>query len=143
MGETWQFLTGDDDAYQLVIRKSDKLRIDPDMDGVFIAHLFRLGDQLYLDLFPEEPAAGSEFYFSHVLPAHSIWQVELSGNALMLKALETDKLQDEIAAGRLKLDFVERDNLQVLTDNRTKLRAMLMDYGSALFDDGEALQRIQ
>jgi hypothetical protein len=141
--ETWQFLAGGGDEYQLVIREEDSLRIKPHMDGVFEAHLFRVGGQLYLDMMPEEPAGSSAFFMSHVLPAHSVWQVELAGKDLVLKILETDRLEAAMAAGELDLSFVERDGLQVLTATSAELRAMLLSRGADFFGEGEHLQRIQ
>ena len=141
--ETWQFVAAGTNAYQLVIREEDSLRIKPEMDGVFEAHLFRLDGQLYLDLLPEEPKIGSDFYIGHVLPAHSIWRVDLAGDEFVMRILETRRLEDAIEAGELSLGFVERDNVQVLTATSAELRAMLLSHGAGFFGEGEFLKRIQ
>ena len=68
--ETWTFLMTQEGRYRLITEEEDA------PDGVFEAHLVRLGDQLYLDLYPEEPETGNEMYVGHLIPAHSFWRID-------------------------------------------------------------------
>ena len=127
-------------------------RIDPEVDGVFQAYLFRLADETYLDFFPEEPERASDFFKSHIVPAHSVWRVEWSEGRLGLSILDIDErkrsqeLQRE--AGRLRttlLDslphpamLIRRDRI-ILAANRygRDLGARIGEFCSCCFTAGD------
>ena len=121
----------------------DELLIDPDQDGLFTAHLFHLENHLYLDLFPEEPQTVSDFYKGHVVPAHSVWKVEISGDVLTLSVFESSRMQEAIGSGQLELDYVDRDGVQVLTSSSDALRKMLIEHRADFFGEDEVMRRIQ
>ena len=78
LSELWIFKKTGDNSYQLIIRDKEE------GEGKFETHLLKLGDHMFLDLYPEEPETGSEFYNMHVIPAHSFMRVSLEGNVLRL-----------------------------------------------------------
>ena len=55
-GETRKFEKVDDKSYRFTLREDDG------QIGHFEAHLVKLGDYLFLDIFPEEPETGNEFF---------------------------------------------------------------------------------
>jgi hypothetical protein len=142
-GETWQFMANSDGSYRLVIREEDSLRIQPERDGLFTVHVVKLGDEYFLDFFPEEPELGSEFYKCHIVPAHSFWRMELAGHVLTLYALETSDLEKALANGTIAVDHIKRDDVMVLTASVTALQDLVQKHSAQLFHDGESLGRIQ
>jgi hypothetical protein len=142
-GESWEFQAGPDRSYRLLVRAGDNLRLDPATDAAFTAHLVRLEDHLFLDLFPEEPEQGSDFYKSHIVPAHSIWRVKLEGHTLTLWPMDAGKLMDSLQDGSLAVDHVERDGVLVFTAPTVEMQSLVATYRDSLFTDGETLQRLQ
>jgi hypothetical protein len=141
--ETWQFTSNQDNTYRLIVRDQDTLRVDPARDGIFIATLVRLNDRLYLDIYPEEPEVGSEFYRSHVIPGHSFWSVKLEGHVLSLRTLDYDILSQGLETGRYDVDFYEQKGLFMLTADTAKLQALVVEYGEELFTDVESMTRVR
>lgn len=142
-GETWEFRALDGDSYRLVVRGQDTLRIDAERDGIFEAHLVRLGDRLFLDLYPEEPVTGNDFYKSHVVPAHSLWSYQRQGNVVLLGILENSYLEKAIESGEVVIDHVEHEGVLVLTAPTAGLQALVAAHADGLFPETETLQRLQ
>lgn len=142
-GETWEFRVLDEDSYRLIVRGQDTLLVDGERDGLFEAHLVRLGDRLYLDLYPEEPQTGNDFYKSHVVPAHSLWSYERQGNVVLLGILDNGYLEKAIESGEVRIDHVEHEGVLVLTAPTADLQALVSAHAGGLFPETETLQRLQ
>lgn len=142
-GETWEFRPLDADSYRLIVRNQDTLRVDAERDGLFEAHLVRLGDRLFLDLYPEEPETGNDFYKSHVVPAHSLWSYERQGNVLLLGILDNSYLEKAIESGAVAIGHVEHEGVLVLTAPTADLQALVAAHADGLFPETETLQRLQ
>jgi len=142
-GETWEFSADGDRAMRLVIRADDAPGIRPDQDGVFAAHLVELGGRRYLDLFPEEPEGVNEVFLAHVVPAHSFWKVERDGDTLTLYILDSNELGKAAKDGRITVDLVEENDIQVLTGQVQELQDLVVKHDALLFNDGEPMRRIR
>ena len=142
-GETWEFRPRDDGTYELVIREGDTLRVEPERDGVFTAWLVELDGSRYLDLLPEEPPAGNEFFLSHVIPGHSFWRVEIGRDALSLSVLDSRELDRMIEDSEIAVPTVERDGIRVLTAETPALQDLVSRHRDRLFDDYETLVRLR
>jgi hypothetical protein len=66
--DTWTFTKSGENAYGLVITEEG-------VPGKFEAHLVRLGEMLFLDLYPEEPDIKNTFYKIHLIPAHTFYRI--------------------------------------------------------------------
>jgi hypothetical protein len=141
--ETWEFRPAGNRAYRLIIREGNTLRLDPERDAAFTAHLLRLEDQLYLDLFPDEPPVGSDFFKSHIVPAHSLWKVRLEGHALTLSLFGSSFLDDALASGEVKIGHIKRDGVLVFTAETADLQQLVARYSDRIFEDSETMQRLQ
>lgn len=97
--------------YRLTVIERDGTKEE---SGEFDAHLVRLGSEWFLDLYPKELKAGSDFYQLHFLPAHTFMRVQIVSDDLTLrffnnewwKARIDDKSVDtphEIVGGSLLL----------------------------------------
>jgi hypothetical protein len=141
--ETWEFQRSGERGYRMIVRSTDTLRIDKQRDGVFEAQVVRLGDAHFLDLYPEEPEGESDFYKSHIVPAHSFWRLELDGNLLNLDIFETKIIEKAMEDGTLEIDHVEQDGILVFTAPTPAMQELVMRYRDQVFVDRETVQRIQ
>jgi DNA-binding LytR/AlgR family response regulator len=51
----------------------------------FIAHLFRLEDQFYLDFFPTDISCQNDLAEIHLVPTHSLAKIDLSGGKITIR----------------------------------------------------------
>src|SRR5688500_1580573 len=91
--EGWTFAKGEGNTYNVTIREADE-------SSRFEGHLVKLGETLFLDLFPsDEPLANAklgDLYRSALVPGHLILKVKL-GPKLELQMLDPDKLKKFLA----------------------------------------------
>lgn len=85
----WNFEPGEDGHYLLTIRDEQGRR------GAFEATLSRLGDQLYIDLYPDEPENEStlDFYKLHLMPVHTFYRVYLDDKLFTLDYINEDWME--------------------------------------------------
>ena len=90
----WNFQRGSDKSYRLVIS-------DDDSWGTFDAHLLKLGEHYFLDLFPVEwDASINEFQRAHLLPVHSFLAGRNLRPQLEFAAMDGKWLKDYLAEHR-------------------------------------------
>jgi len=141
--DSWQFLPRGDGSYELIIREEDTLRVDPERDAVFTVHLVAIGDGLFLDLFPEEPSLGDDFYKCHIVPAHSFWSVLLEGNVMTIRAMDSSEVYRGIEDGRIEIEHVMRDETAFLTAPTPELQRFVVEHREEIFAEGERLIRLR
>jgi len=140
---SWQFVGSGGSSYRLVIREGNELLVDPARHGIFEAHLVRLGDGLFLDLFPETPEYVSEYYESHVIPAHSFGRLALEGHVLRLALLDADWLKERLRDGEIRLPHEQRGDDLILTASTEELQAFVLAHATEAFDEEDVLYRLQ
>ena len=122
--ETWAFEKAGDKAYKFVYTEEDgKI-------GRFEAHLLKLGNTLFLDLFPDESGIEdmdrSGFYKVHLLRTHSFLKVTRIEPALQLAPLDLKWLREFLGKNPKAIrhhKIGEGDEAQiVLTDSTPELR---------------------
>jgi hypothetical protein len=136
LAELWIFQKSGDKSYRLTIKLKDE------GEGIFEAHLLKLGEHLFLDLFPEEPETGSEFYNMHVIPAHSFIRVSLEGHVLRMGFFDLDWLQKNIEENKVSIKHERRDDMIVLTASTKELQEFVQKHWEEAFRfEEEALHR--
>lgn len=136
--DSWVFEPAEGKAYRMTVNEEGK---EP---GHFEAHLVKLGEYLFLDLYPEEPDGINEFFISHVIPAHSIWRVTITTDTLSLAALNYDWITQEIEAGRLDVEHEKLKDLLVLTGKPRDLQILVLKHPHEAFsDDPDVAARIK
>jgi hypothetical protein len=125
--ETWTFSQNDDKSYRLVIKE------EGEPDAAFEAHLLRLDNRLYMDLFPEEPESVSEAMLGHLIPAHSFWTVSLDSNVLALDVISAEWLEKQIDSAKVDIDNIRRDDALVLTAHTQDLQAFVIEHAAEAF----------
>ncbi len=155
--ETWTFEKSSGDAYRLVLRNEgleelegdsagEKYQliteIDPVRDGIFEIHLVKLGEYLFLDVYPEEPEIGNELFKAHVIPAHSFARVKIAEDSFSVAFFDTQWLENGIKEGRIFIDHTKRDDMVVLTANTADLQKFILKNIDVAFEDFETVPRL-
>jgi hypothetical protein len=136
LSELWIFKQTGEKSYQLTIRDKE------DGEGLFEAHLLKLGDHLFLDLFPEEPENSSEFYNMHVVPCHSFMRVSLEGNVLRLALFDLEWLENNLEQNNVSIKHERRDDTIVLTASTEELQEFVLKHIEEAFKfEDEGLHR--
>jgi hypothetical protein len=121
--------------------------IDKDgKSGKFIAGLGKLGNTMYLDIYPSEPnMIENDFYKSHLLSTHSFMKIELSKDALKLCSMSPDSTDSLLKSkpNAVKHEKLEGDNGSIVLTAPTKeLQKFILKYGAdkkaELFKDKDA-----
>jgi hypothetical protein len=91
----WIFSKGDEKSYQLTIKEEEK-------SSPFQAHLFKLQDQLYLDIYPDdsglEDSQRETFFRSALVRGHLFFKVsQLTSTDLKFHLLDDEWLKEFIA----------------------------------------------
>ena len=136
LSELWIFKKAGDNEYRLIIKEKGS------QDGVFEARLLKLGKYMFLDIFPEEPDTGNEFFNMHLIPAHSFLRVSLQGHVLQLALFDLEWLKNNIEKKKIKIKHERRDDLIVLTASTKELQELVLEHieEAFVFED-EGLHR--
>lgn len=143
-----QDLTGtwtDQDAVRWEIRQSKKKKnsyeitlTQGEASAVFIAHLFRLNNTLYLDFLPESDNAPTVDLFNlHLIASHSLARIRISGNSLIgVEWLNEGWLADLFAQNRIRIRHEvvqyygdEDEMMYILTASTEELQKFILKYG--------------
>jgi hypothetical protein len=113
----------------------------------FIAHLFRLEDQLYLDFLPTDNNCQNDLAEIHLVPTHSLAKIDLSGGKITISWYNEEwliglfnKNKIRIAHERVPYDPDMRDpeSMQVILTAQTReLQKFIIKYGN----DPEAFKK--
>ncbi len=122
--ETWAFEKAGETEYKFIYTEDDGKA------GRFEAHLLKLGNAEFLDLFPDESGIDemnrSGFYKIHLLRTHSFLKVSRSGPALQMTPLDLKWLREFLAKNPKAIQhhqIGEGDEAQiVLTASTPELR---------------------
>jgi hypothetical protein len=104
------------------------MREEENGEGVFEARLLKLGEHMFLDLFPEEPETGHEFYNMHVIPAHSFIRVSLEGHVLRLGFFDLEWLKKNLDQNKVKIKHERRGDTIVLTASTKELQNFVLEH---------------
>jgi hypothetical protein len=132
-GDIWQFSQNADSSYRLVVSEPDK------PDGIFVATVAELGGGKYLDVFPEEPQSGNDFYDLHLIPAHSFYQMRITGDSLSLAYIDPTWFDEETSKGNVTIAHETRKDLIVLTAPTEDLQKFVVEYANKAFDQDHLL----
>lgn len=117
---TWDFLAGGDSTYRLTL-------IDEDgRPGTFDVHLVRIGEGLFLDIFPRDLDGGmNKFYQMHFFPVHTFMRVYQVQPTLKLAMLNGRWLDDYLSEHPDSCGHEIVDNEIILTASTERLQAFL------------------
>ena len=106
----------------------------------FVANLFRLQDQLYLDFYPTEISCQNDLAEFHLVATHSLAKIEFSGGKIIINWYNEEwllglfnKNKIRIAHERVPYDADQQDpeSMQVILTARTEeLQKFIIKYGN-------------
>ncbi|MHC5111208.1 MAG: hypothetical protein ACYTHJ_15170 [Planctomycetota bacterium] len=135
--KSWQFSKHGESAYKLVYINDGKR-------GDFIVHLVRIGNELFLDFFPEEPELNNnEFYKFHIFPVHTFAHVQQVEPLLKMRFPDPKWLEAYLASHPDALRHEVVDDEVLLTASSKELQKFWLSHASTdeAFGDPSRLQR--
>lgn len=117
----WEFAKRDDKSYGL-------LYIDNEgRQGRFVAHLAKIDDLLFLDLFPEEnEMQANGFYNFHLVPIHTIYLVRRTKPGLELAAIDYKWLEEELDKQPATIQSSTFNGRRLITASTDDVRAFVL-----------------
>lgn len=132
----WKFEKSNDNSYRLSYAKDSEPK---EAEAIFDAHIIRLENHIFMDLYPKEGAfrddKGIEAF--HYVPTHTISKVQLHGDSLEINMLNPDWITE---MDDNRLIFVGHEQMKdgiLLTANSKDLQKFINAYA----DDSEAFQK--
>jgi len=139
-GDKWEFEAGSDpNSYDLTVA-------DEGGKGEFAAHLVKIDDMLFLDLFPTGLELEiNEFLAMHLLPVHTFMKIEQIEPTLQMRMMDLEKMGDmlENDPNLVKHEIVE-DRI-VLTASPKELQQFMKEHADdeGLFGEPSDLERLE
>jgi len=142
--EIWQFTQDSNNSYILRIVDEDG------KEGYFNAHLVKLENMLFMDIFPDgETLRDTQtFYAIHLLPMHTFIKVEQTDPNLVLRMMDVDKVSEILKSDPNLLKHELREDEQgedavILTAATQDLQKFVVEYANieGVFGDAMELSR--
>ncbi len=135
-GNRWKIsrVTNDAHAYEMIFTKDG-------MDASFLAYLFQLDGNFFLDLRPlASDGSVNDLFEMHLLPTHSVAKVsKLDAETVEIKWFNEEWLHKLFSQNRIKISHEvivdensgkDEDKSYVLTASTEELRKFLIKYGN-------------
>ena len=138
--EFWTFEKSGEKSYKLTIVQKEKGSESSEKSGEdesvkFDVHLVKLGNYIFMDLYPQEPDIKNDFYKWHLLPAHSFSRIWIEQDIVRISMLSIDWFKKMIEKKKVKIAYEKIDeNRFVLTAPTEKLQKFILKYA----EDSEA-----
>ena len=139
-GETWKFEKSSDKKYKLVYT-------DGEGKATFVAHLLKINDRQFLDLFLHDSAAEdmkmNALAKATILPVHLFFRVDEIGTSLKMAVVNPGWLEEHIQANPKATPHLKQEDRVVLTGSPLELQAFVLQHaeGEALFGSPFTLKR--
>ena len=122
--DTWIFQQSSDNAYELIhTQKGAPAKFD--------AHLVKLGEYLFLDLFPDQPDTKNEFYKSHLIPAHTFSKITITNDVVHLSMFDNDWLKEMISKKTVTIQHERIEETIILTAPTEELQKLVLQYADS------------
>lgn len=127
------FTQADSSSYSMAYYESRQESGEPVSFAEFRAHLIRLGDNLFLDIYPRIPPDLNQFYMVHFAPTHSFMRIDIAGDTLKIGLFDYDWLNKNLESGKIKIDHIYREGQIVLTASTEELQKFAAKYADEAF----------
>lgn len=131
------FAPAESNSYDVIV---EEIENDKHSTSRFEGHLFRLGADSFLDLFPASMPEGSEFYFLHFYRCHTAAKVEVRGDQLVMKFMNPTWFAGQIKAGTLTTPHAVANDVLLLTGSTQEMQELLFLNANDDSAFGEALE---
>ena len=143
----WRFDSIDEprNAYKLIFTGEDGQK------GSFVAHLVRLNNRLFLDIYPDEAPWDMEdpnespwpYNSLFLIPAHTVAKIDSAEPRLKMRLMLETQLKKILEENPEAIAHVVVEDRPVLTASTSELQAFVLKYadGDKLFTDEIILER--
>ena len=144
---TWQFKSIDEpkNAYKLIFTGED------DLKGSFVAHLVKLQDKFFLDVYPSElpwdPEDPNKVDWAYntlfLIPTHTFIKIESVGPKLRMRLMLETQIKKLLEENPDAIEHVVIEDRHFLTASTKELQAFVLKYAedNKLFTDQTVLVR--
>ncbi len=144
---TWQFKAVDEpkNAYKLIFTGEDGMK------GSFVAHLVKLQDKLFLDVYPSElpwdPEDPNKIEWPYntlfLIPTHTFVKIDSIGPRLKMRLMLETRIKKLLEEDPDAIPHVTIEDRHVLTASTKELQAFVLKYadGDKVFTDEIVLER--
>ncbi|MHC4120944.1 MAG: hypothetical protein ACYSWO_25930 [Planctomycetota bacterium] len=144
---TWQFESIDEpnNAYKLIFTGEDGLK------GSFIAHLVKLNDRLFLDVYPSElpwdPEDPNKIEWAYntlfLVPTHTFVKIDSLGPRLKMRLMLETQMQKLLEANPNEIAHVAVEDRHILTASTKELQTFVLKHADSdkVFTDEIVLER--
>ena len=144
---TWQFKSIDkpENAYKLIFTGEDGMK------GSFVAHMLKLQDKLFLDVYPSElpwdPEDPNKMEWPYntlfLVPAHTFVKIDSVGPKLKMRLMLETQLKKLLEEDPDAIEHVVVEDRLILTASTKELQAFVLRYadGDEVFTDEIVLER--
>lgn len=124
----WEFSTSDSISYSLAY--TEELPYTPLAKNYFKVHLVRLGDEYYLDFFPNDDNQLSltSMLANSLLPTHLIAKIEFPDGEVIIRLMNPERLKEMVSQGLISVKHEITDNNIVLTAQPKELQAFVTEF---------------
>ena len=126
---TWEYqeevqftFTPSGDGYDVVVEEQED---DHHFTSHFAGHLFPIGGDSFLDLYPTKVPEGSEFYYMHFFPCHTVAKIEFRDRDMQMIFLSATWLSKQIKAGTISIPHAATNGTLLLTATTPELQELL------------------
>ncbi|NOZ46933.1 MAG: hypothetical protein GXO79_09150 [Chlorobi bacterium] len=120
--ETWTFKRKSDKEYWLNYLENND-------EAVFEAHLVKLNDYIFLDIYPSDLKSTNYLYQSHLFPVHTFSKITIMKKQIVIKMLDPAWIEKSIKNKTLTLDYVKSEDESILITAPTdKLQDFALKY---------------
>lgn len=128
--ETWKFETGKQEMAPDVYENSYVLRHTTNGETKkFIANLTKLGDEFFLDLYPEDNMnTKNDFFEYHFLPVHTFAKIRIYDNKFELYFFNSDLLTKALQQNTIRLKHESLQYYEVITASTEELQQFVKKY---------------
>ena len=144
---TWEFnrIEEPKNAYRLVLSDKDGQK------GSFVAHLVKLENSLFLDVFPDEFPCDTEdpnkidwlYNVFFLVPVHTFIKIDSIGPQLKMRLTDDDKMEELLKEDPNAVKHMSIEDRLILTASTEELQAFVLKYAddSRVFPDEIVLNR--
>lgn len=116
------FTPVENNSYTVIVEETDSGK---HFSSRFEGHLFRLGAESFLDLYPASIQEGSAFYFLHFFPCHTVMRIDFRGGRLEMTFLSASWLAKQIKSGAVGVTHANSDDILLLTATTQEMQEVL------------------
>lgn len=124
-GEFWIFEKAGEQEYKLIGEFNEN---GETKRAYFEAFLSRLGDFLFLDIFPKRLQEMPDIYQAHLIPVHSFFKIHRDGNTLITQSIDFNLFKDAAERQKPDLKYMDLEDKVLLIASTDELQEFFVKY---------------